>query len=49
LNGLYERLQENPAVRFALAIEHQEEAKSTGGFLGHVSLDEALGSLRKAA
>ena len=49
LNALYERLQEDPAVRFAWAIEHQEEAKTTGGFLGHVSLDEALGQVKSAA
>jgi glutathione S-transferase len=40
---LYERLQDDPAVRFAHAIEEQREARTTGGFRGHVSLDEALG------
>lgn len=49
LNGLYERLQEDPAVRFAWAIEHEEQAKTTGRFLGHVSLEEALGEIRLAA
>ncbi|WP_105438656.1 glutathione S-transferase family protein [Neorhizobium sp. T25_13] len=49
LNALYERLQQDPAVRFAWAIEHQEEALTSGQFLGHVSLDEALGSLKQAA
>lgn len=49
LNALYERLQEDPAVRFAWAIEHEEAAQTTGRFLGHVSLEEALGSLKQAA
>ncbi len=49
LNALYERLQQDPAVRFAWAIEHQEEAQTSGRFLGHVSLQEALGSLMRAA
>lgn len=49
LNSLYERLQENPAVRFALAIEHEEPAESTGGFRGHVTLEDALGYLKNAA
>ncbi|UWU14433.1 glutathione S-transferase family protein [Rhizobium sullae] len=49
LNSLYERLQENPAVRFALAIEHEQQVESSGRFLGHVSLDEALGYLKQAA
>ncbi|CAN7598998.1 glutathione S-transferase family protein [Neorhizobium sp. LjRoot104] len=49
LNALYERMQQDPAVRFAWAIEHQEEAQTSGQFLGHVSLGEALGSLKQAA
>lgn len=49
LNGLYERLQDDPAVRFAWAVEHEEEAQTTGKFLGHVSLEEALGEIRLAA
>ena len=49
LNALYERLQLDPAVRFAWAIEHEEDARTTGKFLGHVSLEEALGSLKQAA
>jgi glutathione S-transferase len=49
LNSLYERMLEDPAVRFAHAIEHEEKAVSAGGFQGHVSLDEMLGEIRKAA
>ncbi len=49
LNALYDRLQEEPAVRFAKAIEHEEEANTTGKFLGHITLDEALETLRQAA
>lgn len=49
LNALYERLQEDPAVRFAWAMEHREEAKTTGQFLGHVSLEEALAEVSQAA
>lgn len=39
---LYERLQEEPAVAFAHAIERGEPARSSGGFLGEISLDEVL-------
>ena len=49
LQGLFERLKDDPAVRFALAIEHEEEAESSGGFAGHVGLEEALQLLRQAA
>jgi glutathione S-transferase len=49
LNGLYERMLEDPAVRFAHAIEHQEPAQGNGGFQGHVSLEEALGQMKQAA
>lgn len=49
LNGLYQRLLDDPAVRFAHAIEHAEEATSAGGFLGHVTLGDMLGRLEKAA
>jgi len=48
LNSLYRRLQEDPAVRFAHAIEHGEEARSAGSFLGHISLEAALETLRVA-
>ncbi|HWT59601.1 MAG TPA: glutathione S-transferase family protein [Rhizobium sp.] len=49
LHSLYERMQQQPAVRFAHAIEHRQEAKSSGGFLGEVELAEALGLLKQAA
>ncbi|WP_417768111.1 glutathione S-transferase family protein [Stappia sp.] len=49
LQGLVGRLADDPAVRFAEAIEKGETAVSTGGFQGHVSLGEALGALGKAA
>lgn len=48
LQRLYEKLEADPAVRFAHAIERQQPATSGGGFLGHVGLAEAL-ALRKAA
>lgn len=49
LHRLFERLRAEPAVQFALAIEHQEAAVSAGGFRGHVGLDEAVGALKAAA
>jgi glutathione S-transferase len=49
LDSLYERMLEDPAVRFAHAIEHQEPAQTSGGFQGHVSLEEALGQMKQAA
>lgn len=49
LNRLYQRMLDDPAVRFAHAIEHEEPASSAGGFLGHVGLDEVLGGLSRAA
>jgi glutathione S-transferase len=42
LQRLYERLEDDAAVRFAHAIEHEDRAESTGRFAGHVTLDEAL-------
>lgn len=45
---LYDRLQQEPAVRFAHAIEEEREARSAGGFEGHVTLDEALALPRAA-
>ena len=48
LQRLYDKLQQDPAVRFAHAIEHQEPATSAGGYRGEVSLEQALG-LRQAA
>ncbi|EJZ22177.1 glutathione S-transferase [Rhizobium sp. Pop5] len=49
LRGLYERMQEQPAVRFAHAIEHRQEARSSGGFLGEVDLADAFCLLKQAA
>lgn len=40
LQALHERLQADPAVRFAHAVEHGEVAHSAGGFLGHVKLED---------
>ena len=42
-------MQQEAAVRFAHAIEHRLEAKSSGGFRGEVDLAEALGLLKQAA
>lgn len=49
LHRLHEKLKHDPAVRFASAIEHEERAESTGGFLGHLGLEEALAATRKPA
>ncbi len=45
LQRLYDKLEADPAVKFAHAIERQAEARSAGGFAGHVSLQEALALL----
>lgn len=49
LQRLVEQLDADPAVRFAHAIEAQLPAVSAGGFEGQITLDEALGSLDRAA
>lgn len=49
VNGLYQRMLTDPAVRFAHAIEHEEPATSAGGFLGHVKLNDVLSEMTKAA
>lgn len=49
LHALHSRLLADPAVRFAHAIEHEEPAQSSGGFAGHVSLQQALADQRLAA
>lgn len=49
LQRLYEKLEADPAVIFAHAIEHQREAVSSGGFLGEIPLDDALAEIRRAA
>jgi glutathione S-transferase len=38
LNQLYERLQADPAVRFAHGVEHGEPVRSSGAFTGHIEL-----------
>lgn len=48
LQRLYDRLEADPAVIFAHAIEAQQPATSAGGFAGHVGLDEVLASLDAA-
>jgi len=47
LQRLFEKLEADPAVQFAHAIEDQREAKSAGGFRGEIGLDEALGEMQK--
>lgn len=42
LQRLYDRLEADPAVIFAHAIEDQRDAVSSGGFLGEVPFDDAL-------
>jgi glutathione S-transferase len=42
LQRLFEKLEADPAVRFAHAIERGEAARSGGGFLGEVTLDDVL-------
>jgi glutathione S-transferase len=42
LQKLFERLEDDPAVKFAHAIEHGEDVPGSGGFAGHVSLEKAL-------
>jgi glutathione S-transferase len=49
LQRLYDRLQDDPAVRFAHAIEEQQAARSSGTFSGHVDLAEMLALLRERA
>jgi glutathione S-transferase len=49
LHRLFETLKDDAGVRFALAIEHEEAAQSSGGFAGHVSLEEALAMVKAAA
>lgn len=42
LQRLFEKLEADPAVRFAHAVEQGETAVSGGGFLGEVTLDDVL-------
>lgn len=45
LQALYERVQQDPAVRFAHEIEAGREPSGAGGFRGHVSLEAVAGEL----
>lgn len=49
LQRLYDKLQADPAVVFAHAIERQQPVATAGGFLGEVGMEDALGWLRQAA
>jgi glutathione S-transferase len=40
LQRLIDKLEADPAVKFAYAIEDQRPAESSGGFRGHVTLEE---------
>ena len=42
LQRLFEKLEADPAVRFAHAIERGEPATTTGGFAGELRLDDIL-------
>lgn len=42
IDALRARIEQDPGVRFAHAIEHEQPAVSAGGFRGHVSLEEVL-------
>ncbi|EIM25109.1 glutathione S-transferase family protein [Microvirga lotononidis] len=42
LQRLFEKLEADPAVQFAHAIERGEKAAGTGGFRGEMSLDDFL-------
>lgn len=45
VQALFERLENDPAVKFAHAIERGEDVKGSGGFAGHVSLEQALNEI----
>ena len=45
LQKLFDRLESDPAVKFAHAIEHSEDVQGAGGFTGHVSLEKALSEI----
>jgi glutathione S-transferase len=49
LQRLYDKLEADPAVIFAHAIEDQRAAVSAGGFVGEVRLDSVLAELEMAA
>ncbi len=45
LQRLFDRLENDPAVKFAHAIEHGEDVRGSGGFAGHVILEKALSEI----
>lgn len=45
----YEKLEADPAVIFAHAIEDEQPAVSAGGFLGHLSLEDVQARVQAAA
>lgn len=49
VQALRARMEHDPAVRFAHAIEHEEAAESAGGFRGHVDLEAVLEAQRVPA
>ncbi|WP_141452639.1 glutathione S-transferase family protein [Pseudoxanthomonas sp. z9] len=49
LQRLFDKLESDPAVIFAHAIEAGRPAVSAGGFQGHVPLHGVLGEFRRAA
>jgi glutathione S-transferase len=49
VQALYERLLQDPGVRFAHAVEHEQALPASTGFQGHVPLDQAVRSVSVAA
>lgn len=49
LQRLYEKLEADPAVIFAHAIEQQRTTTSSGGFRGEINLQQALSRLEETA
>lgn len=49
LSRLFEKLENDPAVRFAHAIEDEQPVQSTGGYRGHISATESLKLIEVAA
>ncbi len=45
VQALFERLENDPAVKFAHAIERGEDVRGAGGFASHVSLEQALSEI----
>jgi glutathione S-transferase len=46
---LYQQLENDPAVRFARAIEDEKPAESAGGYLGDIGVSDALKLVRQDA